>query len=86
MYDTAHTNHGNNTNMALASLSAVIADWILSYFESSSKMRHMDKRKPKTRINKFIKVAALLLLIGWVSINYELSNAFSKFDKVLNSE
>lgn len=46
----------------------------------------MDKKKPKSGLKKLAKITAIVLLISWVSINYELSNAFSAFDKVLNSE
>ncbi len=46
----------------------------------------MNKPKPKKRFSKLAKVAAFVLLISWVSINYELSHAFSEFDKILNSE
>lgn len=46
----------------------------------------MDKIKPKTGLKKLAKIAAIVLLISWVSINYELSNAFGTLDKVLNSE
>lgn len=46
----------------------------------------MDKLKPKKRSRKLVKVLAFVLLISWVSINYELSHAFIEFNKVLNSE
>lgn len=46
----------------------------------------MDKQKPKKRFSKLAKITAFVLLISWVSINYELSHAFNEFDRVLNSE
>lgn len=55
----------------------------LNYFQNWD---IMDKQKPKKRLSKLAKITAFVLLISWVSINYELSHAFNEFDRVLNSE